>query len=53
MREADVLVTTDENIRVTLSLKGRELFGIFPPRVKEINVRGMPIGFLARQFPGL
>jgi hypothetical protein len=46
-------VSTDETIRVTLSLKGKELFGISPPRVKEINVRGMPIGFLAWQFPGL
>ena len=38
---------------MTLSLKGREIFGIFPPRVKEINVISMPIGFLAKQFPGL
>jgi hypothetical protein len=52
-KAADVLVSTDKTINVTLSLKGRELFGIFPPRVKEINVRNMPIGFLARQFPGL
>ena len=36
---------------MSLSLQGRERFGIFPPRVKEINVRDMPLGFLARQFP--
>jgi hypothetical protein len=45
--------TASDDIRVSLSLHGRERFGIFPPRVKEINVRDMPIGFLARQFPSL
>ena len=45
--------TASDDIRVSLSLRGRERFGIFPPRVKEINVRDMPIGFLARQFPSL
>jgi hypothetical protein len=40
-----------DDIRVSLSLKGKEQFGIFPPRVREINVHGMPLGFLARQFP--
>jgi hypothetical protein len=45
--------TASDDLRVSLSLHGRERFGIFPPRVKEINVRDMPIGFLARQFPGL
>ncbi len=43
--------TASDDIRVSLSLQGRERFGIFPPRVKEINVRDMPLGFLARQFP--
>jgi hypothetical protein len=43
--------TASDDIRVSLSLQGRERFGIFPPRVKEINVRDMPMGFLARQFP--
>jgi hypothetical protein len=53
-KAADAAVRTDkDDIRVTLSLKGREIFGIFPPRVKEINVDGMPLGFLARQFPAL
>jgi hypothetical protein len=53
-KAADATVRTDkDDIRVTLSLKGREIFGIFPPRVKEINVDGMPLGFLARQFPAL
>jgi hypothetical protein len=45
--------TASDGLRVSLSLQGRERFGIFPPRVKEINVHDMPIGFLARQFPGL
>ena len=43
--------TAADDIRVSLSLQGRERFGIFPPRVKEINIREMPLGFLARQFP--
>jgi hypothetical protein len=51
-RTADATVrTASDDIRVSLSLQGRERYGIFPPRVKEINVRDMPIGFLARQFP--
>jgi hypothetical protein len=53
-KAADATVrTATDDLRVTLSLRGRERFGIFPPRVKEINVRDMPLGFLARQFPGL
>jgi hypothetical protein len=54
-RAAEGVVRTEsDGLRVSLSLKGRELFGIFPPAgVKEINVRNMPIGFLAREFPGL
>jgi hypothetical protein len=40
------------DIRVSLALRGRERFLVFPPRVKEINVRNMPLSFLARQFPG-
>jgi hypothetical protein len=54
-KAADVVVRTEpgEDVKVTLSLKGREILGIFPPRVKEINVISMPIGFLAKQFPGL
>jgi hypothetical protein len=52
-KSADATVrTASDDIRVSLSLHGRERFGIFPPRVKEINVRDMPLGFLARQFPG-
>jgi hypothetical protein len=52
-KAAEVAVrTASDDIRVSLSLQGRDRFGIFPPRVKEINVRDMPIGFLARQFPG-
>ena len=41
-----------DDIRISLGLRGRERFLIFPPRVKEINVRNMPLSFLARQFPG-
>jgi hypothetical protein len=43
--------TASDDLRVSLSLQGRERLGIFPPRVREINVRDMPLGFLARQFP--
>jgi hypothetical protein len=49
--EADVH-TAGNDIRVNVSLRGRERFLIFPPRVKEINVRNLPLSFLARQFPG-
>jgi hypothetical protein len=49
--EATVRTAADD-LRVSLSLQGRERLGIFPPRVREINVRDMPLGFLARQFPG-
>ena len=53
-KTADVAVRTDgDDIHVPLGLKGREIFGIFAPRVKEMNVRDMPIGFLAKRFPGL
>jgi hypothetical protein len=53
-KSADVTVRTDEDdIKVTVSLKGREILGIFPPRVKEINVVEMPLRFLNTQFPGL
>jgi hypothetical protein len=44
--------TASDDLRVSLSLQGRERLGILPPRVREINVRDMPLGFLARQFPG-
>jgi hypothetical protein len=51
-KSADVTVrTARDDIRVSVSLRGRERFGIFPPRVREINVIDMPLGFLARQFP--
>ncbi len=53
-KAADVTVRTDtDDVKVTVSLKGREILGIFPPRVKEINVVEMPLGFLNKQFPGL
>jgi len=41
-----------DDIRVTVSLKGREQFGLFPSRVPEINILNLPLGFLGRQFPG-
>jgi hypothetical protein len=41
-----------DDILVSLSLQGRELFLIFPPKVREINIRNLPLSFLARQFPG-
>ena len=51
-KAADMTVrTASDDIRVSLHMQGRERFGIFPPRVKEINIRDMPVGFLARQFP--
>jgi hypothetical protein len=40
-------------LRVNLSLQGRERFLIFPPKVEEINIRNMPLSFLTRQFPGI
>ena len=43
--------TASDDIRVTLEMQGRERFGIFPPRVRAINIRDMPLGFLAQQFP--
>jgi hypothetical protein len=41
-----------DDLVVSLALRGRERFLVFPPRVKEINIRNMPLSFLARQFPG-
>ena len=41
-----------DDIRISLGLRGRERFLVFPPKVKEINIRNMPLSFLARQFPG-
>ncbi len=49
--EAQVRSTGDD-ILLSLSLQGRERFLIFPAKVQEINVRSMPLSFLARQFPG-
>jgi hypothetical protein len=49
--EAEVYSGADD-VRVSMSLKGRERFGLFPSRVPEINVLNLPIGFLGRQFPG-
>jgi hypothetical protein len=48
-----VVRTASDGPRVSVSLQGRKLFGIFPTGVQEINVRNMPIGFLAGEFPGL
>jgi hypothetical protein len=43
--------TASDDVRVTLEMQGRERFGILPPRVRAINIRDMPLGFLAQQFP--
>lgn len=52
-RSADASVrTAADDLRVSVSLRGRPRLGFLPPRVREINVRDMPLGFLARQFPG-
>ena len=52
-KDASVEVrSAGDDIRISLGLRGRERFLVFPPRVKEINVRNMPLSFLARQFPG-
>jgi hypothetical protein len=51
-RAAEATVrTASDTMRVSLSLQGRERLGIFPPRVRQITVSDMPVGFLARQFP--
>jgi hypothetical protein len=53
-KAADVTVLTDEDdVKVTLGLKGKDILGIFPQRVDQINVIEMPLGFLNKQFPGL
>jgi hypothetical protein len=53
-RTGEVTVrTTPVGIRVSVHLQGRKWLGIVPPRVDAINVLDMPLGFLARQFPGL
>lgn len=49
--EAEVRSAGDD-LRVSLSLRGRERLWILPPKVREINIRNMPLSFLARQFPG-
>jgi hypothetical protein len=51
-RAAEATVrTASDTMRVSLNLQGRERLGIFPPRVRQITVSDMPVGFLARQFP--
>ncbi len=42
-----------DDLRVSLTLRGRERLLILPPKVREINIRNMPLSFVARQFPGL
>jgi hypothetical protein len=44
--------TVADDVRVSLALTGRErLWGILPPKVREINIRNMPLSFVAKQFP--
>jgi hypothetical protein len=49
--EATVRTALD-GIRVSVHLRGQKWLGIVRPRVDAINVHDMPLGFLARQFPG-
>jgi hypothetical protein len=52
-REATAAVrTAEDDIRVNLALEGQRFLGIFPTRVDQINIPNLPVGFLARQFPG-
>jgi hypothetical protein len=52
-REATAAVrTAEDDIRVNLVLEGQRFLGIFPTRVDQINIPNLPVGFLARQFPG-
>jgi hypothetical protein len=44
--------TAGNDILASLAMQGRERFKIFPPRVKAITVKDMPLSFVARQFPG-
>lgn len=45
--------TRETGIYVNMTLKGQRVLGIFPSHVDAINVIDMPVGALARQFPGL
>jgi hypothetical protein len=45
--------TGPDGMRVSVHLRGRKWLGIVPSRVDAINISDMPIGFIARQFPGL
>jgi hypothetical protein len=47
------VLTDEDDVKVTLGLKGKDILGIFPQRVDQINVIEMPLGFLNKQFPGL
>ncbi|MFQ5946759.1 MAG: hypothetical protein ACE5NC_11005, partial [Anaerolineae bacterium] len=37
-----------QETRVSLSLRGRKRFGIFPPRIKAINIENLPLSRVAR-----
>ncbi|HLC41534.1 MAG TPA: hypothetical protein VJO34_07885 [Methylomirabilota bacterium] len=40
--------TVEQEVRISLSLLGKERFGIFPPKVKAINIQNLPLSFLTR-----
>ncbi|MGH7265739.1 MAG: hypothetical protein ACREMB_12940, partial [Candidatus Rokuibacteriota bacterium] len=50
--EAEARSVADD-VRVSVALAGRERLWILPPKVREINIRNMPLSFVAKQFPGL
>jgi hypothetical protein len=42
--------TAGREIRINLSLEGRKRFGIFPARVRAINIQNVPLSLLVRTF---
>lgn len=40
--------TRGQDMLLSLSLTGRERFGIFPPRVRAINIQNLPLSFLMK-----
>jgi hypothetical protein len=40
--------TRGQEMLLSLSLTGRERFGIFPPRVRAINIQNLPLSFLIK-----
>jgi hypothetical protein len=40
--------TVGQEVRLSLSILGKERFGIFPPKVKAINIQNLPLSFLLK-----